>query len=82
MISGSSPKDKIIRAKQILITVPPTLECLTPSHLDAAEKSIFGEFKWLAYITEILKKVDILTSKSFANTNPANHYGLPKLRSL
>jgi len=80
--TGNSPNKKIIRAKQILITIPPTLETLAPFHLDATEKSIFGRFKWVSYLTGILKNVGIPTNTNFVNVNPANKYGLPKLPGL
>ena len=80
--TGNSPNGKVIRAKQILITIPPTLETLAPFNLDATEKSIFGRFKWVSYLTGILKNVGIPSNTNFANVNPANKYGLPKLPGL
>ncbi|RPB20179.1 putative FAD dependent oxidoreductase [Terfezia boudieri ATCC MYA-4762] len=77
--TGKSPHHTVIRAKQILITIPPTMEKLAPFNLDTTEKSIFGKFKWVAYITGILKNVGIPLGTNLNNVNPANSYSLPKL---
>lgn len=80
--TGNPSRCTVIRAKQILITIPPTLEKLAPFNLDTTEKSIFGKFKWVAYITGILKNTGLPPGIAFENANPANKYGLPKLPAL
>ena len=77
--TGNTPHHTIIRAKQILITIPPTVEKLAPFNLDTTEKSIFGKFKWIAYTTGILRDTGITPGVNFLNVNPANKYGLPTL---
>jgi len=76
--TGNSPHHTVIRAKQILITIPPTVQKLAPFNLDTTEKSIFGKFKWVAYITGILKNTGIPLATNLVNINPANKYGLFK----
>jgi len=77
--TGNSPHHTVIRAKQILITIPPTVGKLAPFNLDTTEKSIFGKFKWIAYITGIMKNTGIPPATRFHNVNPANKYSLLKL---
>lgn len=58
---------KLIRAKDILITVPPLLSNLHRFNLDDHERSVFRQFDYSAYYTGVLRNTGIPPGLSITN---------------
>lgn len=80
--SADCPRPKLIRAKQLLITIPPTLSNLAPFNLDTPEKEVFSKLTYETYITGLINNTGIAPNIGLTNVNPANPYGLPDLPAV
>lgn len=70
---------KLIRAKKILLTIPPKLENLVPFDLDETERSLFGQFQNSVYYTGVLRNTGIPDNTSVFNIGVNSSYNLPAL---
>jgi hypothetical protein len=70
---------KLIKAKKLLITIPPRLEFLSPFRPTAQEASIFGKLIDAGYYTSIVKDTGFPDNLSVGNYVQNASYNLPKL---
>ena len=70
---------KLIRAKKILMTIPPKLENLHGFDLDVVERNLFAQFQNSAYYTGLLRDTSLPPTISFTNTAANTPYNLPVL---
>ena len=70
---------RLIRAKKLLITIPPKLDNLTGFDLDSTEKSLFGQFGNSAYYTGLLRGSGIPDNVTVENIGADTAYQLPSL---
>lgn len=74
---------KLIKARKLLITIPPKYEHLSPIlDLDLTERSIFRQFNNSYYWDMILKNTGLPTNLSLSNLDPAAPFQLPALPAL
>lgn len=71
-----------IRAKKLLISIPPTLKNLRHFDLDAKEKSLFGQFNTNGYYTSLIHVPGLPKFDSMTNYNPDTPYHLPDLPDI
>ncbi|KAJ5371521.1 uncharacterized protein N7496_007613 [Penicillium cataractarum] len=71
---------KLVRVKQFLFTLPPTLDVLTGFDLDHEETLSFSCFERMDYFSGLLRNTPIPQNATFSNkaTNPDTYY-LPRL---
>ncbi|KAJ4354622.1 uncharacterized protein N0V89_006359 [Didymosphaeria variabile] len=70
---------KLIKAKKLLITIPPRLDFLAPFNLSAHERSIFGKLIDAGYYTSILNNTGLPDDLSITNYRSDTAYNLPQL---
>jgi flavin-dependent amine oxidoreductase len=70
---------RIIRAKKLLVTIPPKVGNLTGFDLDATERGLFGQFGNSAYYTGLLRGTGIPDNYSVNNIGADTPYNLPAL---
>jgi hypothetical protein len=70
---------RIIRAKKIVVTVPPKVDNLVGFDLDATELSLFRQFGNSAYYTGVLRNTGIPDNLSVTNLGQDTPYRLPVL---
>jgi hypothetical protein len=78
MVSTPSGQ-KLIRAKKILLTIPPTIKNLDPFHLDDTERSLFSQFSTSRYYTGLLRNSGIPDNIAIQNIAANTPYNLPPL---
>ncbi|KAF2447901.1 amine oxidase, flavin-containing superfamily [Karstenula rhodostoma CBS 690.94] len=79
----STPKGrKLVRARKLLITIPPRLNFLAPFDLSKNERSIFAKLIDAGYYTSILRNTGLPDNLSIANARPDTPYNLPSLPSV
>lgn len=69
---------KIIKAKKILITIPPTVQNLKPFDLDNQEKEVFGKLTWSNTYVAIVSNTSIPDGVSLVNALPNSTFNLPQ----
>ncbi len=75
-----TPKgQKLVLAKNILITIPPLLDNLKPFDLDDEERSLFAKFKYAAYYAAVVRNNVIPANVSLEAIDPSQPYYIPKL---
>ncbi|EOD45632.1 putative amine flavin-containing superfamily protein [Neofusicoccum parvum UCRNP2] len=70
---------KVILAKQLLLTIPPTPTNLRPFALDARERALFSQFKHSYYLTGLLTGVGLPPNTTLSNVDTARPFALPAL---
>jgi hypothetical protein len=70
---------KLIRAKKLLITIPPTIPNITPLDISATEAFILGRLDAYGYYTGILNNTGIPNDLSVNNRASDTPYNLPHL---
>jgi hypothetical protein len=70
---------KIIRAKKIVVTIPPKIDNLFGFDLDVTELSLFSQFGNSAYYTGLLRNTGIPDNVSVNNIGANTPYHLPVL---
>ncbi|KAI6873746.1 hypothetical protein KC338_g1512 [Hortaea werneckii] len=70
---------KLIRARKLLITIPPKLANLKFLDTDPVERAIFGQFNSSYYWNSIIKESEIPDNTSITNVDVAAPYGIPAL---
>ncbi|KAE9372618.1 FAD/NAD(P)-binding domain-containing protein [Stipitochalara longipes BDJ] len=69
---------KLIKAKKLLMTIPPILENLTPFELDHQEHSVFSQWQYTTYFTGIIRN-GIPANVTMVNTAANTPFNLPAL---
>jgi hypothetical protein len=70
---------KHIRASQVLMSAPITLENMLPFGLDERERSIFSQIQIKAYYATLLSNTGLPENFTFNNADPSQPYGIPLL---
>jgi hypothetical protein len=70
---------KLINAKKIVLSIPPTLQNLANFDLDLTESSLFQQFNTTGYYTGLIRNSGIPDNVSVANTGANTLYNLPVL---
>jgi len=73
---------KLIRAKKVVLTIPPKLSNLQSFDLDKTERKLFGQFSNSAYYTGILRNSGIPEDLTVANVGPNTRDNLPALPGI
>lgn len=73
---------KLIRAKKILLTIPPTIKNLAHFDLDDTEYSLFNQFNTSGYYTGLLRHSGIPDNLAIQNIGADTPYNLPVLPGL
>lgn len=70
---------KLIKAKRLLMTIPPKLDILKPFRPSPQERKVFSRFINVGYYTSILKNTGIPDSLGIFNYNPDTPFYFPTL---
>lgn len=73
---------KLIRAKKVLVTIPPTLTNLHPFNLDDQEQQIFGTFIQRYYYTAVIRNSGIPGNTAISNIGNDSPYRVPTLPAI
>lgn len=73
---------KLIRAKKVIIAIPPKLNNLQGFDLDDTEQDLFGQFGNSAYYTSLLRNTGIPDDLAFNNIGADTLYNLPPLPGI
>jgi len=73
---------KIIQAKKVLITMPPTLSNLEPFDLDETENVIFRQFSASGYYTGLIRNSGIPDNVDIQNIGSDTPFNIPVLPGL
>ncbi|KAI9749484.1 MAG: hypothetical protein M4579_006855 [Chaenotheca gracillima] len=73
---------KLIKAKKILIAIPPKLDNLNGFDLSKSERSLFSQFGNSGYYTGVLRNAGIPDNVSITNIGPHTLYNLPALPAV
>ncbi|KAF2204083.1 putative FAD dependent oxidoreductase [Delitschia confertaspora ATCC 74209] len=71
---------KLIKAKKLLISIPPLLDNMRPFGLDNTETSLFSQWSYTDYYTMLVKNTGLPSGFQFANANSAAEtFHIPQL---
>jgi hypothetical protein len=70
---------KTIRAKKLLLTIPPKLANLSAFDLDRAERSLFAQFRNTGYYTGVLRESGLPDNYAVENVGADTPFNLPVL---
>ncbi|KAG0160797.1 hypothetical protein PDIDSM_8327 [Penicillium digitatum] len=71
---------KLIEAKKLLITIPPTLGNMKPFALNVQETNIFSQFTYMGYYTILLNNTGLPSGYEWINANDSSStYNIPDL---
>jgi beta-cyclopiazonate dehydrogenase len=74
----ATPKGKkLIKAKKLLITIPPTLANMQPFNLDIAEEKVFSKWKWLNSYVAVVSDTGLSDGLQIINADPKSPFTLP-----
>lgn len=73
---------KLIKAKRLLITIPPKLEYLKPFSLSTQESQVFGKLLNTGYYTSILQNTGLPDNLGITNLSPFTPSNLPTLPAV
>lgn len=68
---------KCIRARKLLVTIPPTMENMEPLDLEAPERKLFEKWQWKNYYVAVVNNTGIPDRLNVANVDPSQPYTLP-----
>ncbi|KAK8129495.1 hypothetical protein PG999_001875 [Apiospora kogelbergensis] len=69
---------KLVHAKKLLVTIPPTLGNLGKFDLDTTEETLFGQWANVPYFIGVLAKTGLTDRTSFLNVNLSSADTLPR----
>ncbi|KAH9828001.1 Flavin-containing superfamily amine oxidase [Teratosphaeria destructans] len=82
-VSTPENPNLVIKARKLVITIPPKTENLQPFlDLSGEESSLFGQFNNSYYWDAVLKNTGLPDDVMVSNLNPAAPYGIPASPSL
>ena len=73
---------KLILAKKVLITMPPSLQNLAPFFLDSTEEGIFSKFSSSGYYTGLINNTGIPVTFDIQNLGANTPFNIPQLPGL
>lgn len=68
---------KLIKAKKLLVTIPPTLGNLAPFELSEAETAVFSRWTNVPYFVGVTSGTGLANLTNYLNTNVSSPFGLP-----
>lgn len=75
VVQSANGTRKLIKAKQLLITIPPTMANLQGFDLTPAESTLFKKWDWTAYYVAVVKNTGIPNDVTVKNFDPRNTPG-------
>ena len=79
LIADTPDGRKLIKAKKLLVTAPPTIENLKPLSLSRKEFNIFSQFDYEALYVGLVQDADLDPAFRYFNADPDRMYALPQL---
>lgn len=73
---------KVIKARKLLISIPPKLHNLVGFDLDGTENSLFSQFNNTAYYTGLIRNTGLPENMTYTNVDVTAPYSLPDLPGL
>ena len=73
---------KLVKAKKIMLTIPPTIQNLAHFDLDNTERSLFSQFSTSGYYTALIRNSGIPDNVILENTGAHTLYNLPPLPGI
>lgn len=73
---------KLVKAKKIMLTIPPTIQNLAHFDLDNTERSLFSQFSTSGYYTALIRNTGIPDNVIVENTGAHTLYNLPALPGI
>ena len=73
---------KLVKAKKIMLTIPPTIQNLAPFDLDNTERSLFSQFRTSGYYTALIRNSGIPDNVIVQNTGANTPFNLPVLPGI
>ena len=73
---------KLIKAKKIIFTIPPTIQNLAPFDLDHTERLLFSQFSTSGYYTALIRNSSIPDNVVVQNIGADTLYNLPVLPGI
>jgi NAD(P)-binding Rossmann-like domain len=73
---------KLIKAKKIILTIPPTIQNLAHFDLDNTERSLFSQFSTSGYYTALIRNSSIPDNVAVQNIGADTLYNLPVLPGI
>lgn len=70
---------KMVRARRLLISIPPTLANMQPFNLDVAEQKLFGKWTWLNSYVAVISETGLPDGIQIINVDPESPQNLPQL---
>ena len=70
---------RVVRARKLLVTIPPKLDNLAGFDLDGTEAALFAQWRNSGYYTGLLRGTGIPDNVSVTNIGAGTPYGLPAL---
>ncbi|TQN63830.1 Beta-cyclopiazonate dehydrogenase [Colletotrichum shisoi] len=77
-VVASATGRKLIKAKRLLLTIPPTVENLAPFDLDASETSVFEQWQDVPYYVGVISQTGLPDQTNFLNVDVAAAAALPQ----
>ena len=81
VVKGRDNKEKLVKVKRLLVTIPPTKSNLYPFDLDAAESAVFSQWQWSNVQVGLFRGAQLPDGLTLINTSPDGSpasYNLPK----
>jgi len=79
LVAQTPTGPKLIKAKKLLLTIPPIIDNLSGLDLDTNEKSLFSQFEHGSWFTACLKNTGIPEHKEVRNFGADTPYNVPAL---
>jgi hypothetical protein len=80
LVTIATPEGKkLIRAKKLLITIPPTLVNMQPFKLDMTAQKVFSRWKWLNSYVAVVSDTGLPDELQIVNSDPESSFNLPQL---
>ena len=76
-VRSSNGKSQLIKAKQLLVTIPPTTSHLSGFALDKQEMDLFTKWHYQSYYAVLMNETGIPDGHNIINIDPANQFSVP-----
>jgi len=73
---------QVVKAKKLLITIPPKLNNMERFALDMREASLFGEFENTGYYTSLVKNTGLPANFTSFSVSPDTPFNIPELPGI
>lgn len=82
LVISTPTGNKLIKAKKLLITIPPKIDALRPFDLSTQEARVFRNLSNTGYYTSIVTNTGLPDSLSITNLSPDTPYNIPTLPAV